>query len=195
MSDLNVRFPSIGSGLARVAIAAIALCCTLMLLATPAFADIDNDDYDGNIFALYAGNGSLVPPHFSLAQSLDQEKPALIVFYLDDSQDCKPYALTISNLQAYYGRAASFIPINVDALPPDADFSPDEAGYYYQGTVPQTVLIDGSGEVVLDRAGQVPFEDIDDEFREVFDLLPRSESVELKRRSAVEENETSQEAT
>ena len=40
------------------------------LLAWPmgAWASLDNDRYDGNIFALYAGNGSLVPPRITLAE-------------------------------------------------------------------------------------------------------------------------------
>ena len=45
---------------------------------------------------------------------------------------------------------------------------------------------DQSGKVVLNKKGQVPFEEIDDQLREVFDLLPRTESVELKRRSPKE---------
>ncbi|MGL6339366.1 MAG: thylakoid membrane photosystem I accumulation factor, partial [Waterburya sp.] len=42
--------------------------------------------------------------------------------------------------------------------------------------------------VVYDGKGQVPYEEIDDVLREVFDLLPRSESVVLKRRSFNEFN-------
>ena len=42
------------------------------LWMTPAWAGLNDDNYDGNIFALYAGNGSIVPPRFSLAQSLEQ---------------------------------------------------------------------------------------------------------------------------
>jgi hypothetical protein len=61
-------------------------------------------------------------------------------------------------------------------------------GDYYSGYVPQTVMINQAGEVVLDEVGQVSYEAIDDVFREVFDLLPRSESVELKRRSFNEFN-------
>jgi hypothetical protein len=29
---------------------------------SPAYAGLNDDHYDGNIFALYAGNGSIVPP-------------------------------------------------------------------------------------------------------------------------------------
>ena len=38
------------------------------------------------------------------------------------------------------------------------------------------------------RRVQVPYEKIDDKLREVFDLLPRTDSVQLKRRSFNELN-------
>lgn len=153
-----------------------------------AFAKLTDDNYDGNIFALYAGNGSLVPPKNTLAQSLAKSQPALLVFYLDDSSDCKIFSTTVSQLQQYYGRAATFIPVNVDAIAPDVKYDQTEANYYYQGVVPQTVIIDGQGKVAFAAKGIVEYEKIDDAFRKVFDLLPRSESVTLKRRSFNEIN-------
>lgn len=162
----------------------VGLLSCWYLLGTPsALASFDDDSFDGNIFALYAGNGSIVPPRITLEDSLRREKPALLVFYVDDSRDCKLYSVTISKLQEPYGRAASFIPVNIDTLLPDATYTPTEAGYYYQDLIPQTVLIDQNAEVVLNQIGQVPYEQIDDVFREVFNLLPRSESVELKLRT------------
>lgn len=158
----------------------------------PALATINDDRFDGNIFVLYAGNGSLIPPKVTLAASLQRDRPTLLVFYVDDSSDCKQYAIVVSRLQAFYGRAADFIPVNVDSIPPKTSYAQTEPGYYYEGVVPQTVLLNQSGKVVLNKKGQVPFEEVDDTFREVFDLLPRSESVELKRRMV---NELSTELT
>ena len=43
--------------LLRSAIAVLSFC----LIVLPVQAARDTDSYDGNIFALYAGNGSLVP--------------------------------------------------------------------------------------------------------------------------------------
>ncbi|MEB3280372.1 MAG: thylakoid membrane photosystem I accumulation factor [Lyngbya sp.] len=149
---------------------------------SPAAANIDDDRFDGNIFALYGGNGSLVPPRVTLAESLKRSKPALLVFFLDDSRDCKQFATTVSRLQQFYGRAADIIPVNVDAIAPEPQEDPTDPAHYYRGFVPETVLIDQSGEVVLDEVGLVAFEKVDDRFREVFNLLPRSESVELKRK-------------
>ena len=170
-----------------VLISVLIIVCSF-LLANPASAGIDDDKYDGNVFVLYAGNGSLVPAKTSLADSLKAKKPALLVYYIDDSTDCKKYSTVISQLQAYYGKAASFIPVTVDSLALDKKYTNTEEGYYYKGTVPQTVVIDKAGKVRLDRIGQISFEKMDDTLREVFDLLPRKESVELKRRSFNEFN-------
>lgn len=157
-------------------------------LANSALAGIEDDKYDGNVFVLYAGNGSLVPPKISLADSLKASKPALLVFYVDDSTDCKKYSTTISQLQGYYGKAASFIPVTADSLALDSKYANTDAGYYYGGTVPQTVIIDKNGKVRLNEAGILSFEKVDDTMRDVFDLLPRKDSVALKRRSFNEFN-------
>jgi hypothetical protein len=164
----------------------VILSCWIVAGASPALAGLHDDRFDGDIFALYAGNGSLVPPRVTLKDALQRKRPALLVFYVDDSQDCKEYSLIVSQLQQFYGRVTEFLPFRVDALPQKETYAPTEPGYYYKGFVPQTVLFDASGKVVLNEVGQLPFEKVDDVFREVFDLLPRSESVELKRRSVNE---------
>jgi hypothetical protein len=166
----------------------VFLSCLLLIGTPSALAGLNDDKFDGNIFALYAGNGSLVPPRVTLAESVQRGKPALLVFYLDDSRDCKQYAAVVSQLQAPYGRVTDFMPISIDSLPLKSKYKPTEPGYYYEGLVPQTVLIDQKGKVVLNETGQVPYERVDDAFREVFDLLPRSESIELKRRAFNEFN-------
>lgn len=153
------------------------------IFTQPAFAGVNDDRYDGNIFVVYAGNGSLVPPQATLAQALAEQKPAILTFYVDDSSDCKKYAIVVSQVQAYYGKAVEIIPVDVDSITQKKTYSPTEPGYYYSGGVPQVVAFNKAGDVILNEKGQVPYEKIDDEFRKVFDLLPRSESVELKRRS------------
>jgi thiol-disulfide isomerase/thioredoxin len=174
---------------ARYLLILVAVFSYLLLLGTPsALAGLNDDHYDGNVFVLYAGNGSIVPPRVSLAETLKQNKPALVVFYVDDSKDCKQYAQVISQLQSPYGRAVSFIPVDIDSLPLKSTYKPSEPGYYYKGLVPQTVVIDQKGKVVFNETGQLAYERVDDAFRNVFDLLPRSQSVELKRRAINEFN-------
>jgi len=155
---------------------------------SPALANLDDDRLDGNIYVVYAGNGSLVPPRLSLAESLKRKTPAILVYYLDDSRDCKQFAIVVSRLQEFYGRAASIIPISVDAIRVKSSYSPNEPGYYYEDVVPQTVVLDENGKVAFNGKGQVKYEVIDDALRKVFDLLPRSESEQLKRRSFNEYN-------
>ncbi len=177
--------------LQRWAIASLAVLVSLsltLLFPAPSLAGLNDDTFDGNIYALYAGNGSLVPPKVTLADSLRNQKPALLVFYLEDSSDCKQFSSVVSTLQSYYGRVSDFIPLNVDSFPPTPSKDPSDPSHYYRGQVPQTVLINQSGQVVLDAVGKVPFEQVDDVFRQVFDLLPRNESVQLKRREVNELN-------
>lgn len=160
----------------------------LIIKPIATLADINNDRYDGNIFVVYAGNGSLVPPKLTLKQSFARKLPVILVYYLDDNSDSKQFAFIVSRFQEFYGRAASIIPVTVDTIPPKDKYQPDEVGYYYQGVIPQTVVLDENKKVVYNGIGQVPFEEVDDVLREVFDLLPRSESVELKRRTFNEFN-------
>ena len=156
--------------------------------AAPAIAGLTDDRYDGDIFALYAGNGSLVPPRFTLKQAFDRQRPVLLVLYADDSSDCKQYSTIVSQLQSFYGRASDILAFRVDSLPVKTTHTETEPGYYYHGVVPQTVLFDATGKVVLNEAGSPTFEHVDDVFRQVFDLLPRTESAQLKRRPVNEIN-------
>ncbi len=161
---------------------AFVLAVFLLGGASPAQASLTDDRFDGNIFPLYAGNGSLVPPKVTITESRQRQRPTLLFFYIDDSSDCKSYATVISRLDEPYGWAADFIPVSVDMIPEKASYEPTEPGYYYRGLVPQTVILDQSGKVVLDAEGEVAYEQIDDVFRQTFNLLPRTESVALKRR-------------
>ncbi|PSR13147.1 thioredoxin family protein [filamentous cyanobacterium CCP3] len=172
----------------------LGLVCAVLVLwlslggQPTALAGLTDDNYDGNIFALYAGNGSLVPPRVSLKQSLQAGKPALVVIYVDDSSDCKRFASVISQLQAPYGRVANFIPVMADSIPVKVAYEPSEPGYYFNDAVPQTLIFNAQGELVFNETGTVSYEAIDDVMREVFDLLPRSESEELRRRPINEVN-------
>jgi hypothetical protein len=185
MSKLLSNFLKSGWRSIAMSVFILVFLCSLTY---PVLAGINDDKYDGNVFVLYAGNGSLVPARISLADSLKVKKPALMVFYVDDSSDCKKYSTVISQLQAFYGKAASFIPVTADSLELNGKYPQTEPGYYYKGTVPQTVVIDRDGKIRLNETGQISFEKMDDTLRQVFDLLPRKESVELKRRSFNEFN-------
>ncbi|MFN9174660.1 MAG: thioredoxin family protein, partial [Synechocystis sp.] len=100
----------------------------------------------------------------------------------------KQKAIILSRMQQFYGRAASLVPISVDSIPNKKKFKPDEPGYYYKGSVPQTVILDANRKKVFDAQGVQKFEAVDDVLREMFNLLPRSESAELKQRTYNEFN-------
>lgn len=181
--------------LSILSIAKLAVLSLLILVTSfsawwtsPALATINDDRYEGNIFVLFGGNGSLVPPRMDLPTSLKRNKPAILVFYVDDSSDCKQFSGLVTRMQEFYGRAASIIPVSVDSFVDKKRYTRKEPAYYYSGIVPETVVLNQKGRVVYDGKGQVPYEEIDDVLRKVFNLLPRSESVVLKRRSFNEFN-------
>jgi hypothetical protein len=157
---------------------AIASCLSLSILlgsvlgnAQPVQAMLNDDSYDGNIFALYGGNGSIVPPRISLAQSLEKGKAAMLVFYVDDSADCKRFSPILNLAQGFYGKTISLIAVSVDSLDlQKKSYQPTDEAYYYKGTIPQTVLISGDGKVSYDREGLFGFEELDSAIRGVLGL-------------------------
>jgi hypothetical protein len=76
-----------GHFLTRLTVLCLTLSLGLLMAVSPAWANIEDDRFDGNIFALYGSNGSLVPPRVTLAESFQRSKPALLVFFLDDSRE------------------------------------------------------------------------------------------------------------
>jgi hypothetical protein len=122
---------------------------------TPAQASLENDRYDGNIFALYAGNGSLVPPRSSLAQAREAGRTAVLVFYLDDSSASKRFAPVVSELQRVWGNRIDLIPLVTDPLQNRPDQGPADPAHYWSGEIPQVVVIDPQGRVRLDASGAV----------------------------------------
>ncbi|MEL4898598.1 thylakoid membrane photosystem I accumulation factor [Crocosphaera sp. Alani8] len=182
------KFPKLLINVCLICLLSLIICFSGWGIPS-ATANIDDDRLDGNIFVVYAGNGSLVPAKLSLKDSLDREMPTVLVYYLDDSRDCKQFAIVVSRIQEFYGRVANIIPISVDSIPVKDTYTEQEEGYYYQGIIPQTVVLDREGNKVFDGKGQVKYEAVDDALRDVFELLPRSESVELKRRIVNEFNE------
>lgn len=153
--------------------ASLLLAIGLNLTTSPQSveAKLTDDTYDGNIFALYGGNGSIVPAHINLAQSLKQGRAAMLVFYIDDSSDCKRFSPILNLAQAQYGKNLTLIPVSVDSLDLQrSDYQPTEEAYYYRGVVPQTVLISDQGEKNFDQEGVFGFEELDAAIRNLFKL-------------------------
>ncbi|MBF2099286.1 MAG: thioredoxin family protein, partial [Gloeomargaritaceae cyanobacterium C42_A2020_066] len=96
---------------------------------------------------------------------------------------------TISQLQAFFGRRTDFIPITVDALSATPSPLKTDPSHYFQGFVPQTVVFDLDGQVVLNQAGAIPYATLDGTLRQVFGLPP----VDGPERQAAPVNEVNQE--
>lgn len=158
----------------RLVALALLLAISSLLPAAPAFASLENDRYDGNIFSLYAGNGSLVPPRSSLAQALEEKRVAVVIYYLDDSSVSKRFAPVVSELQRIWGNRVELIPLVTDPLNPAgkaaADLPPGDPSRYWNGLIPQVVVFDRDGSVVFDASGQVEIDAINQAVSKATDL-------------------------
>ncbi|WP_396102952.1 thylakoid membrane photosystem I accumulation factor [Cyanobium sp. Morenito 9A2] len=153
--------PSLDRLLALGSALALLLALVIGPGAPAAFAARDTDSFDGNIFALYAGNGSLVPPRSTLEQSLAEHRPVVLAFYLDDSSVSKTFSPVLSELQRTWGNNVELIYLTTDNLQNRPDTGPSDPAHYWKGTIPQVVVIDANGTVVFDAAGQVNTDAID----------------------------------
>jgi len=151
-----------------------------------AAASLTNNTYDGNIYALYAGNGSLVPPRSSLEQALAEHRPAVMVYYLDDDTSSKQFAPAVSELQRLWGNSIELIPLVTDPLQDRPDQGPSDPAHYWHGHIPQVVVFSPEGQVLLDQDGQVPLDTINDAISEATGItIPE----EFRRSSTVSINE------
>ncbi|NJK64328.1 MAG: hypothetical protein HC921_17990 [Synechococcaceae cyanobacterium SM2_3_1] len=156
----------------------LILLTALLVTMVPAWAELGDDHYDGNIFALYGSNGGMIPPKVNLEGSLKQQIPALVVYYIDDSRDCKQYAAVIANLQVRYGLGVNFIPYAVDSL--DLEDS-EGAAAHYQGKVPKTLLYDREGQISYEAVGSRSMVEVENQIRSLFNLDPiASDSLQPK---------------
>lgn len=161
----------------------ICVTAIAIAIASPAYANLKDDRFDGNIFALYGGNGSLVPPKVDLKESLRLGKPAVLAFYIDDSYDCKLYTPVLNDVQAYYGKTVTIIPVAVDSLDlsiPKANLSTENEAYYYRGFVPQTVVISPDRKVLFDIDGKPDFADLDAALRQIPGLPAPAPNAKLR---------------
>ena len=137
-----------------------SLLILIFLYVNPVYSARDTNSYDGNIFPIYAGNGSLVPPPSTLSQSLKNERTSVLVFYLDDSSTSKEFAPVVSGIKLLWSSSVDLIPLSIDELDNDDQKTSNDPGFYWHGKIPQVVILDGKGNVLLDKEGQVSFDEI-----------------------------------
>ena len=137
------------------------LVLLILLSSYPANASKNTDSYDGNIFPIYAGNGSIVPSQTTLEESLKNERVSVLFFYLDDSSDSKAMAPIISGLDLIWRNNIDIIALTTDELQ-DIEKSdlPNEPNYYWNGFIPQTIIINSDGEVKYDQNGMINIDEL-----------------------------------
>lgn len=145
---------ALGRLLRRVALLLIPLAL-LLFQPSASLAALTSNSYDGNIYALYAGNGSLVPPRSTLEAALAAQRVAVVIYYLDDASASKRFAPTVSELQRLWGNSVELIPLATDPLQNRSDLGPTDPAHYWHGQIPQVVVFDTQGQVVFDAEGQV----------------------------------------
>ena len=159
------------------------LILILLILCTsyPANASRDTNSYDGNIFPIYAGNGAIVPPQTTLEESLKNGRVSVLFFYLDDSSDSKAMAPVISGLDLIWRNNIDLIALTTDELQKNtSETDSNQPNYYWNGLIPQTIILDGSGEVKFDKNGLVNIDDLNKIIGELkgIDINETSFSVE-----------------
>ena len=124
-------------------------------------ASRDSNSYDGNIFPIYAGNGAIVPPQTSLQESLKNKRVAVLFFYLDDSADSKAMAPIISGLDLIWINNIDISALTTDEIQNNEKSDlPNEPNYYWNGLIPQTIIINSDGEVKYDQNGMINIDEL-----------------------------------
>jgi len=159
------------------ALAALILFAWLAIGLAPgtALAARDTNSYDGNIYALYAGNGSLVPPRSTLADAMANHRPIVLGYFLDDSAASKQYAVVFNELQRLWGRSVELILLSTDPLQNRETHGPSDPASYWKGVVPQVVVFNTEGQPVLDEGGPVSIDAINAALTEVTGLKPQGD--------------------
>ena len=133
----------------------------IFFVSYPVNASRDTNSYDGNIFPIYAGNGAIVPPQTTIEESLKNGRVSVLFFYLDDSSDSKAMAPVISGLDLIWRNNIDLIAFTTDELQSDkSESNPNQPDFYWNGLIPQTIILNSKGEVKFDKNGMVNIDDL-----------------------------------
>ena len=152
----------------------------LLFNISPTFSARDTNSYDGNIYPIYAGNGSLVPPSTTLEEALKNKRTTVLVFYLDDSAASKEFAPVVSGIKLLWSSSIDLIPLTTDELQNQSKDDPSKPAFFWNGSIPQVVVIDGNGNVLLDETGQVSIESINSAISKGTGLNPPEFTISIK---------------
>jgi len=86
---------------------------------------------------------------------------AVLFFYLDDSSDSKAMAPIISGLDLIWRNNIDIIALTTDELQ-DKEKSDlkNEPNYYWNGLIPQTIILNSDGEVKYDQNGMINIDEL-----------------------------------
>ena len=154
------------------------LIALILLSPYKANAYRDTNSYDGNIFPIYAGNGAIVPPKTTLKESLNNKRVSILFFYLDDSSDSKAMAPVISGLDLIWRENIDIIALTTDELQnEEKSDQPTEPNFYWNGLIPQTIIIDSNGQIKFDKNGMA-------DFGEMNKIISQSTGIETDKNSS-----------
>ncbi len=152
----------------------------ILIPISPTIAARDTNSFDGNIFPIYSGNGSLVPPQSTLENSIKNNRTSVLIFYLDDSATSKNFAPVVSGLKLLWNSSIDIIPLTTDELQNREINGKSDPAYFWHGNIPETVVLSGDGEVFLDEEGQVPIKKINEAIVKASGLNPPEFDIEIK---------------
>ena len=99
----------------------------------------------------------------------------MLGFFLDDSAASKQYAVVFNELQRLWGRSAELILLQTDPLQNRETHGPSDPASYWSGVIPQVVVINNDGKVVLDESGPVSIDAINEALSQVTGLRPQGD--------------------
>ncbi len=158
----------------------IIYVCIFIFINFPAYASRGSDSYDGNIFPIYAGNGSIVPPQTTLKESIKNKRVAVLFFYLDDSSDSKALAPLIAGLDLIWKNNIDIIALTTDELQNKDLYNPMDEGFYWNGFIPETIIIDKKGDVKFDKNGLVELDEVNKIISAILDIDLKGNSFSIE---------------
>ena len=156
------------------------LVALIFLSPYKANASRGSNSYDGNIFPIYAGNGAIVPPQTTLQESLKNKRVAVLFFNLDDSSDSKAMAPIISGLDLIWRNNIDIIALTTDEFQDKEKSDLRNEPNYWNGLIPQTIILNSDGEVKYDQNGMINIDELNNVIGELkgIDIKDTTFSVE-----------------
>ena len=125
-------------------------------------------------------DGDAVGRKKTISDSINNKRTSVIFYYLDDSATSKQYAPVISGLKLLWTTSIDIIPITTDELQGVSTSDKNDPAYYWHGNIPQVVVLNGDGEVQLDKEGQIPIDQLNDAISKASGLNPPDFNITIK---------------